>query len=131
MCLTARPEDVLYASVAYTRDEMQAFDHIIALHSSGSLQLDPAHDLNTKSILSLPVELMLDIRHHLHRSLTERTRTEAAGALAAYEDALVHGLCADCFWWNFDMHGADVWDWVKSGYREACHCGGRRPRCRG
>ncbi|KLO11321.1 hypothetical protein SCHPADRAFT_906113 [Schizopora paradoxa] len=120
--LAVAPEDLLYACVAYTRNEMLEFDTIIAEHSSGALiSTLPAP---RKSLVDLPAELLLTVRHHLQASLTARTRSEAAYELATYEDTLLDGLCADCFWWNFDMHGPDVWEWVKNGYKERCQCNG-------
>jgi len=118
--LVVAPADLVHACVAYTRDEMQAFDTVIAEHSTGSL----VSATPKTSLVDLPIELLLTVRHHLHSTLTRRTRSEAAAALTAYEDALLRGLCADCFWWNFDMHGPDVWEWVKNGYKEACQCSG-------
>ena len=116
MSKVARPEDVLFACVAYTRPELLFFDRIIACHSNGSLQLQastsssPSSSHAPASLHSLPPEILLRVRTHLHTALVSSIAEEAAAALREYEDALLDGLCEDCFWWNYDMYGEDVWE---------------------
>ncbi|KAL5534051.1 hypothetical protein ACEPAG_511 [Sanghuangporus baumii] len=119
--ITVRPEDLLLACVAYSRPEMLALDKIISLHSQNALVLD-AEVEQSKSIADLPVELLLRIRAELQSSLFASLKAEVAAALEQYQAALVEGICQDCFWWNSDVYGSDVWTWVENGYRGACSC---------
>ncbi|KAL5535703.1 hypothetical protein ACEPAF_3797 [Sanghuangporus sanghuang] len=119
--LTVRPEDLLLACVAYSRPEMLALDKIISLHSQNALVLG-AEVEQSKSIADLPVELLLRIRAELQSTLFASLKAEAAAALEQYQAALVEGICPDCFWWNSDVYGSDVWTWVENGYRGACSC---------
>lgn len=119
--LVARSEDVLLACVAYNRPEMHTFDAVIRLRSRGDLNATTAHK-HRASIASLPTEVLLRIREHLQTSLRQQVAREAKTALTQYEAALVEGLCSDCFWWNTDVYGNDVWAWVEAGYRGACAC---------
>lgn len=120
--LMLRPEDLLHACVAYTRPEMHTLNQIIALRSSGTLSVSAASSKTGTTLASLPPEVLLRVRAELQAALLEHTATETARALDEYEGALVDGLCADCFWWNHDIYGEDVWAWVENGYREACKC---------
>lgn len=105
--ILARPEDVLLAAVAYTRPQMLALDDLIS---------------PSNATLALPTELLLHIRAHLQSLLVSQLADEAAASLFEYESALVEGLCPDCYWWNTDIYGTDVWAWVEHGYRGACAC---------
>lgn len=108
--LLARPEDVLLAAVAYTRPQMLVLDDLIASQSAA------------KATLVLPNELLLHIRSDLQSLLVSQLADEATAELFEYESALVEGLCTDCYWWNTDVYGSDVWSWVEHGYRGACAC---------
>lgn len=119
--ITVRPEDVLLASVAYSRPEMLALDNIIALHSQNKLVLDAAMNDKT-TIQALPAEILLRVRAQLQTALVASLAEDAATALVDYESALVEGICPDCFWWNTDIYGEDLWAWVENGYRGACSC---------
>lgn len=119
--LMLRPEDLLHACVAYTRPEMHTLNQIIALRSSGTLSVAAASP-TAATLASLPPEVLLRVRAELQATLLQRAAVDTARALDEYEGALVDGLCADCFWWNHDIYGEDVWAWVENGYREACKC---------
>lgn len=112
--IIARPEDVLLACVAYNRPEMRTLDVLIRRRSQGLLA--------TSTSSALPTELLLRIRSHLQTTLRAQLALEAKAALVQYESAHVEGLCTDCFWWNNDIYGSDVWAWVEAGYRGACAC---------
>lgn len=92
---------------------MNTLDSIIALRS---------HNTQSSSSTSLPVEILLRIRSNLQQSLVDALAEETSQALVDYESALVEGLCADCFWWNSDVYGSDVWSWVENDYRGPCSC---------
>lgn len=119
LSVTVRPEDLLLASVAYSRPEVLSLDKIIELRSQNALDTSAEQ---AKSIADVPVELLLRIRAELQSSLFAALKKEAAAALEQYQAALVEGICPDCFWWNSDVYGTDVWTWVENGYRGACSC---------
>ncbi|KAH8119998.1 hypothetical protein DFH11DRAFT_23276 [Phellopilus nigrolimitatus] len=114
-------EDVLHACIAYCHPEMLALDSLIALHARSALRVDATIPRAT-SLLSVPQEILLRIRAQLQSALAASVAAESAAALREYEAALVEGLCPDCYWWNSDVYGEDVWDWVENGYRGACSC---------
>ncbi|KAI5124106.1 hypothetical protein M0805_000920 [Coniferiporia weirii] len=118
--LLARPEDVFHACVAYNRPEMLALDSIIRLRSSDALVVSTAKQGAT--LASLPAEIFLRIRSHLQSSLRSTVAEHTVVALREYQAALVEGICPDCYWWNVDIYGEDVWAWVENGYRGACSC---------
>jgi hypothetical protein len=70
----------------------------------------------------LPTELLLHLRSDLQSILLSQVADEAAASLFEYESSLVEGLCPDCYWWNTDIYGSDIWSWVEHGFRGACSC---------
>lgn len=108
--LPVRPEDILLASVAYNAPEMRSLDSIIAQREQST------------AVTPLPVEILLRIRSNLQQELFKSLAEETSRALVQYESTLVEGLCADCYWWNSDIYGQDVWAWVENGYRGPCSC---------
>ena len=101
--LPVRPEDILLASVAYNAPEMRSLDSIIAQREQST------------AVTPLPVEILLRIRSNLQQELFKSLAEETSRALVEYESTLVEGLCADCYWWNSDIYGQDVWAWVENG----------------
>ena len=66
--------------------------------------------------------MLLHIRAFLQVELVRQLTEETYAALADYESTLVEGLCEDCFMWNCDIYGTDVWEWVENGYKNVCDC---------
>ena len=116
-----KSDSLLLACMAYTRPEMRTFGHIIRLHSTRSLVVDERASTQT-SLLTLPPEMLLHIRSFLQAELVKQLTTDAHHALLDYESTLVEGLCEDCFTWNCDVYGTDVWEWVENGYKNVCDC---------
>jgi hypothetical protein len=100
---------------------MDTFSHIIDSHSNRLLVLDDCASGAT-SLLSLPAEMLLHIRSFVQARLLEELTAEIHTALTDYESALIEGLCEDCFLWNCDIYGKDVWEWVANGYKNVCDC---------
>jgi len=106
---------IMHASLAYTSPELQYFNTIIRLHSHQGRSFTA-----TKSIFSLPVELLLHIRVHLMAAMITHLRDRSTCALSQYEHSFRAALCDECIAYNEDIFGADVWQWTH--FSGPCGC---------
>jgi hypothetical protein len=120
MSLSLHPNTLLHASLAYLSPESRFFDSLIR-HRSLS-----AHQQHPSSLLSLPSELLLLIRTHLHHALTAHLIDQTQHALEEYEHTMRALLCPDCRSYNDDVFGSSVWSW--EGFCGPCSCGGSPDR---
>jgi hypothetical protein len=111
------PSTLMHASLAYWSPESMYFDSLISRHSMCTLRV---RSISRTTILSIPPELLLLIRSHLHIAITTQLTSRTAHALRDYEVSLRELLCPDCCFYNDDVFGSNVWNW--EGFSGPCSC---------
>lgn len=109
---------LMHAALAYLSPELVALDRLITLHSQRALVLDAPSSSTT--LISLPIELLLDIRANLMQLTISDSKASTLIALSAHESAMCDSLCADCLVYNQQVFGEDPWGW--SNYNGGCDC---------
>ncbi|KDR85652.1 hypothetical protein GALMADRAFT_132319 [Galerina marginata CBS 339.88] len=102
---------LMHASLAHLSPEFQAMNNVIHQLS---------HTTPTCETIVLPTEVLLLIREWLLPIITVQLIKQSIIALEAYEQSLCNLLCPDCFGYNLDIYGPDIWQWEQ--FSGACAC---------
>ncbi|EIN14420.1 hypothetical protein PUNSTDRAFT_123974 [Punctularia strigosozonata HHB-11173 SS5] len=117
--IAVSPSHLMHACLAYLSAELVTFDRIIALRSRHALRV--ATPTPAASLVSLPSEVLLEIRSHLTAFVNADLKTATACALIDHEAAVRTSLCPDCLTYNREVFGEDSWGW--SNFSGGCDCG--------
>jgi hypothetical protein len=117
--VSVSPSQLMHACLAHLSPEQVTLDRIIALRSRHMLRVDAA--ATAPSIVSLPAEILLEIRSHLAPLVNADLKTATSCALIDHEAAVRASLCADCLTYNREVFGEDTWGWTN--YSGGCDCG--------
>ncbi|TFK77542.1 hypothetical protein BDN72DRAFT_49138 [Pluteus cervinus] len=98
---------LMYTSLVYLTPQIMTLDFMIA-YPSGAVHM--------------PVEILLLIRRNLIPLIAELLVLHAQKALQNYGVKLSKSLCSDCFVYQHEVYGPDVWQWQQ--FRGACRCTG-------
>ncbi|KAG6813985.1 hypothetical protein H0H92_004478 [Tricholoma furcatifolium] len=107
---------LMHSSLAYCSSELRTFDSIIHDSYQGTLCTAPTS-------ITLPTEILLEIRHHLFPTITTHLFRRSNHALVRYETSIRTLLCQDCLSYNQEVYGMDIWQW--DHFTGACSCRGR------
>lgn len=115
-----------HAVLAHLSPELIILDKIISLQSCGTLRV-PASHARTYTLVSLPPEILLIVRSHLHRSIISTLISSSAHALSSALIFRAREFCTNCLAYNVDVYGEDVLNWPilesDTELGAGCRCG--------
>lgn len=115
-----------HAVLAHLSPELIILDKIISLQSCGTLRVAASH-AQTFTLVSLPPELLLIVRSHLHRSIISTLISSSAHALSSALIFRAREFCTNCLAYNVDVYGEDVLNWPilesDTELGAGCRCG--------